>query len=134
MGLETPSQSLAYAHIALVALLTVLVLWRPRAWIRLAVLGVGYLITLSLPVLWVGPVWTEPPELRRFAWSFFLAFASSLGIPYSLGAVAVTILARRPEVPALRARIAWPLAAYLVGLLLSLPVSFNHALAYPFIR
>jgi hypothetical protein len=134
MGFEVPSASLGYAHIGLVVILTVLALWRPSSWVRLTGLGVALLITLALPVLWVGPAWTEPPEARRFAWGFFLAFASSLGIPFAFGAFAVTALARRPETPARWARLTWTLAAYVVGLVVSLPVSFNHALAYPFIR
>jgi hypothetical protein len=134
MGLELPAQSLGYTHMALVVLLAVLALWRPPSWVRLILLGAAFLMTLALPVLWVGPVWTEPPEARRFAWDFLLAFASSLGIPFAFGAIAVTVLARRPVTPSLWARISWPLAAYVVGLAVSIPVSFNHALAYPLIR
>ncbi len=134
MGLEIPSQSLGYAHLALVALLVGVAAWRPQSWVRLALLGLAFLITVGLPILWVGPAWTESPELHRFAWGFFLAFASSLGIPFASGAIAVTVLARRSDAPSLGARLIWPLAAYLAGLLVSLPVSFNHALAYPLIR
>src|SRR5262245_50127524 len=102
MGLEIPSQSLGYAHVALLGLLAVLAPWRPSRWVRLSVLGVAFLVTLTLPVLWVGPLWAEPPELRRFAWGFYLAFVSSLAIPFAFGAVAVTALAQRSPLAPLR--------------------------------
>ncbi len=134
MGLEIPSQSLGYAHLLLMALLGWLALWQPSSRVRLALLAMALLLTLAVPVLWVGPLWTEPPETRHFTWGFYLAFASSLGIPFGFGAIAVTVLARRSSPPSRVARLLWLSAAYLAGLLISIPVSFNHALAYPLIR
>lgn len=134
MGMEIPSRSLGYAHLAILAALVLLAIGRPGRAIRLSVLAVLLAITLALPSLWVGPAWESPPELERFAWGFFLSFVSSLGIPFAGGALAVTVLARREAAPRLSARIGWPVAAYLVGLVVSLPVSFNYALAYPFMR
>ncbi len=134
MGMELPSQSLGYTHLLLLGLLLLLALSRPVAWVRLVVLGGALAGTLLLPARWVGAAWESPPEEMRFAWGFFLSFVSSLGIPFACGAVAVTLLARRSSPPPLRARLGWTLAAYLAGILLSLPVSFNYALAYPLLR
>lgn len=134
MGLELPSHSLGYAHLGLLTLLTVLAVWRPSPTVRLTILGAGFLLTLILPVVWVGPAWESPPENRRFAWGFFLTFGLSLAIPYMSGTTAVTLLARRREQPGLASRLLWPITAYLLGLAASFPVSFNYALAYIFLR
>lgn len=134
MGLEIPSQSLGYAHLAMLVVLLLLALGQPAKGVRLAALGAAFLATLALPVVWVGPAWASPPELQRFAWGFYLSFASSLGIPFACGAAAVTLLAQRQSAPRPRARLGWTGLAYLFGLLASFPVSFNYALAYPLLR
>lgn len=135
MGLEMSSRALGYTHLGILLLLLLLALRRPRPAIGLAALATAFALTLALPVMWVGPAWAEQsPEFRRFAWGFFVAFASSLGLPFATGACAVTILARRDPAPRVAARAGWVLAAYLAGLLASLPVSFNYSLAYLFLR
>lgn len=121
MGLETPSQSLGYTHLVLLASLLLLALRRPATTFRLGTLGLAFIATLAIPVLWVGPAWDSAPELQRFSWGFYLSFVSSLGIPFAGGAIAVTLLARRQPAPSLPARVGWTAVAYLAGLLASFP-------------
>ena len=134
IGLDIPSQSLGITHVALAGGLAALALARPRAWVLRLALGFGIGVVALLPILWVGPLWPEGPELFKVMADFYIAFFLSLVIPFGAGAVAVVLLARRSSAPRSVLRGVLPLAAYVVGLVASYPVSFNYSLLYGLIR
>ena len=134
IGLEVPSRSLGIAHVALAASLVAVALIRPRTSVRRLALGLGAGLALLLPILWLGPIWSEDGEHRRFVWGFYLTFVLSLGIPFGVGAMTVVFMARSSPSPRTVVSLALPAVAYILGLLLSYPISFNYALLYGLIR
>lgn len=134
IGLEAPSQSLRLAHIVLALGLTAVAVARPRPWLRRLAFTTGVALVVFLPILWVGPFWSDGPGLFTFIRGFYFRLLLSLAIPFVAAAVAVVLLARHRSPPELLIRITLPLTTYIAGLIASFPVSFNYALLYSFIR
>ena len=134
LGLELPSRSLGIAHTTLAAGLATLALLSPRPSAQRLVFGLALAVIILLPILWVGPLWSETSQSFKTGLGFYVTFLLSLGIPSGAAASSVVILARRAPPPRVAIRLALPLVAYLLGLLASYPFSFNYALLYRLIR
>ena len=132
MMLDLSSGGLARAHAALLAGLLGLSAVRPGATGRYASVALGAVLALVVPILWIERSATTPRA--PVAWGFYLPLMFSLAIPFVASAGALLLLAGR-SVPAPAAvRLGVTLVAYLFGLALSYPVSFNYSLFYFLIR
>ncbi|HTS90171.1 MAG TPA: hypothetical protein VMG41_16880 [Gemmatimonadales bacterium] len=132
MVLELSSGGLARAHAALLAGLLGLSAARPGPRGRYTGIALGAVVVLVVPILWIGRSATTPRA--PVAWGFYLPLMLSLAMPFLAAAAAILLQGRRavPASPAVRLGIT--LAAYLFGLTLSYPVSFNYSLFYFLIR
>jgi hypothetical protein len=134
IGLALSPESLGITHLALAGTLVGLVLLRPRTWVRRLLVVLGIAFTLLLPFLWVGPIWSAGPEWLTFLLGFYQKLALSLAIPFGIGAVVMSRLAHRAPLPRKLVAGAVITATYVLGLMVSYPVSFNYALLYPLLR
>lgn len=122
------------AHAALGVVLAGAVFARPHTWPRRLLLGIGVATTVLVPAVWVGLPWSPWPARSSVVLGFYLGYFLSLAIPFGLAAMVAILQGRRRSPPRYLGRVWLPLAAYLVGLLVSYPVSYNYALLYPLIR
>ena len=134
IGLQVPSRSLGWIHLGLAGLLVSVSLLRPPHWLRTAGFTLASLLTLLLPVAWVGPLWSDPDASHRLAWGFYASLTLSLAIPFGITATVLTLAARRGRPRSWATRLALPLLTYLVSMIASYPVTLNYALLYPLIR
>jgi hypothetical protein len=134
VSLTLSPESLGITHLALAGTLIGLALLRPRTSARHLVVGLGIVLTLLLPFRWVGPLWSAGPEWLAFLLGFYQKLVLSLAIPFGIGAVVVTRLAHCAPPPRSLTAGALIVAAYVLGLVVSYPVSFNYALLYPLLR
>ena len=132
MVLELSSGGLARAHAALLTGLLALSAARPGS--RLCYAGVtsGAAFVLMIPIVWIGG--SRTTVRAPVAWAFYLPLMLSLAIPFLAAAGAILLRARRAGPASSAHRVGVTLAAYLMGLVLSYPVSFNYSLFYFLIR